>query len=202
MLDRAGFVGADGPTHHGLYDLTYLRMIPNMTIMVPRDGKELRAMMEKMCANVGQEGREGNRWFGAVAEAPAFFSIVTGKSNAWLEECLKEYRLRDKEYFDKEGSYLKEPESHAYYGMAIISLYQATGDEYFKKLAQKFMDIRGMPATGQRTWPKFAAQHRPVEKMNEPGGHAGSFGWFAAALVDVARSSLFFQSFTQPLSSI
>jgi len=46
MLDRAGFVGADGPTHHGLYDLTYLRMIPNMTIMVPRDGEELRGMME------------------------------------------------------------------------------------------------------------------------------------------------------------
>ena len=46
MLDRAGFVGADGPTHHGLYDLTYLRMIPNMTIMVPRDGKELCGMME------------------------------------------------------------------------------------------------------------------------------------------------------------
>ena len=46
MLDRAGFVGADGPTHHGLYDLTYLRMIPNITIMVPRDGGELRGMME------------------------------------------------------------------------------------------------------------------------------------------------------------
>jgi len=46
MLDRAGFVGTDGPTHHGLYDLTYLRMIPNMTIMVPRDGGELRVMME------------------------------------------------------------------------------------------------------------------------------------------------------------
>ena len=49
MLDRAGFVGADGPTHHGLYDLTYLRMIPNMTIMVPRNGAELRGMMELAC---------------------------------------------------------------------------------------------------------------------------------------------------------
>ena len=49
MIDRAGFVGADGPTHHGLYDLTYLRMIPNMTIMVPRNGAELRGMMEFAC---------------------------------------------------------------------------------------------------------------------------------------------------------
>ena len=46
MIDRAGFVGADGPTHHGLYDLTYLRMIPNMIIMVPRNGPELSNMIE------------------------------------------------------------------------------------------------------------------------------------------------------------
>tara|TARA_B100000700_G_scaffold327564_1_gene442494 strand:- start:2874 stop:4784 length:1911 start_codon:yes stop_codon:yes gene_type:complete len=46
MIDRAGFVGADGPTHHGLYDLTYLRMIPNMMIMVPRNGIELSDMIQ------------------------------------------------------------------------------------------------------------------------------------------------------------
>ena len=49
MLDRAGLVGADGPTHHGVFDLTYLRMIPNITIMVPRNGAELRCMMELAC---------------------------------------------------------------------------------------------------------------------------------------------------------
>ena len=36
-IDRAGFVGADGATHHGAYDLSYLRCIPNMTIMAPAD---------------------------------------------------------------------------------------------------------------------------------------------------------------------
>ncbi len=147
---------------------------------------ELREMMERMCSNIGKSIREGNEWFGAVPEAPAFLYLATGKKNDWLKEALKEYRKRDEEYFGTDGSYLKEPESHAYYGMAIVSLYQATGEEYFKNLAQKFMDIRGMPATGQRTWPKFAAQHKPVQEMNEPGGHAGSFGWFASALVDVA----------------
>lgn len=44
-LDRAGVVGEDGPTHHGLYDLAYLRNIPNLTIMVPADELELRQMM-------------------------------------------------------------------------------------------------------------------------------------------------------------
>ncbi len=45
VLDRAGLVGADGPTHHGTLDLTYLRMIPGMVIMAPKDEAELRDML-------------------------------------------------------------------------------------------------------------------------------------------------------------
>ncbi|MHB8929978.1 MAG: 1-deoxy-D-xylulose-5-phosphate synthase, partial [Melioribacteraceae bacterium] len=45
VLDRAGLVGADGPTHHGSFDLTYLRLIPNMIIMAPKDEAELRNML-------------------------------------------------------------------------------------------------------------------------------------------------------------
>ncbi|SHK93455.1 1-deoxy-D-xylulose-5-phosphate synthase [Selenomonas ruminantium] len=44
-LDRAGLVGADGPTHHGAFDLSYLRHMPNMTIFVPKDEAELRDML-------------------------------------------------------------------------------------------------------------------------------------------------------------
>lgn len=44
-LDRAGLVGADGPTHHGTFDMTYLRMIPDMIIMAPKDEAELRDML-------------------------------------------------------------------------------------------------------------------------------------------------------------
>jgi len=45
VLDRAGLVGADGPTHHGAFDLTYLRLIPGMIIMAPKDEAELRDMV-------------------------------------------------------------------------------------------------------------------------------------------------------------
>ena len=45
VLDRGGLVGADGATHHGTFDLTYLRCIPNMVIMSPKDEKELRDML-------------------------------------------------------------------------------------------------------------------------------------------------------------
>lgn len=44
-IDRAGLVGADGPTHHGLYDISYLRAVPNMIISSPLNEQELRDMM-------------------------------------------------------------------------------------------------------------------------------------------------------------
>lgn len=46
LVDRAGLVGDDGSTHHGLFDISYLRMIPNMTVMAPRDEYEMARMLE------------------------------------------------------------------------------------------------------------------------------------------------------------
>lgn len=44
-LDRAGIVGADGPTHQGMYDIAYLRCIPNMVLMAPKDEAEMQRMI-------------------------------------------------------------------------------------------------------------------------------------------------------------
>jgi len=44
-IDRGGLVGEDGPTHHGHFDITYLRSLPNMTFMAPKDENELRNML-------------------------------------------------------------------------------------------------------------------------------------------------------------
>jgi 1-deoxy-D-xylulose-5-phosphate synthase len=44
-MDRAGIVGADGPTHQGMYDIAYLRCIPNIVIMAPKDEAELQRMV-------------------------------------------------------------------------------------------------------------------------------------------------------------
>ncbi len=45
-MDRAGIVGADGPTHHGIYDMAFLRILPNMICMAPKDENELRHMLK------------------------------------------------------------------------------------------------------------------------------------------------------------
>ncbi len=54
VLDRAGIVGEDGPTHHGLFDLSYLRTIPSLVIMAPKDEDELRSMIK-----LGLDYKEG-----------------------------------------------------------------------------------------------------------------------------------------------
>jgi 1-deoxy-D-xylulose-5-phosphate synthase len=45
-MDRAGLVGADGPTHHGMYDLAYMRVFPNMIVMAPGDAKDIGPMID------------------------------------------------------------------------------------------------------------------------------------------------------------
>ena len=50
-IDRAGLVGEDGPTHHGVFDISYLRKVPGMTVLAPRDGRELERMLSYACTH-------------------------------------------------------------------------------------------------------------------------------------------------------
>jgi 1-deoxy-D-xylulose-5-phosphate synthase len=52
-LDRGGLVGADGPTHHGVFDFAYMRSMPNLAIMAPKDENELRHMLKTAVEHSG-----------------------------------------------------------------------------------------------------------------------------------------------------
>jgi len=68
-LDRGGIVGADGPTHHGLFDFSYLRHIPNLVIMAPKDENELQHMLKTAvccCQPVSLRYPRGNGWGGPL----------------------------------------------------------------------------------------------------------------------------------------
>ncbi len=52
-LDRAGLVGADGPTHHGVFDYSFLRHLPNMVVMAPKDENELQHMLKSAIEHPG-----------------------------------------------------------------------------------------------------------------------------------------------------
>lgn len=66
-LDRGGIVGEDGATHHGLFDLSYLRSLPNMVVMSPRDENELRKMLLTAVRHQGPIALRYPRGFGTGA---------------------------------------------------------------------------------------------------------------------------------------
>jgi 1-deoxy-D-xylulose-5-phosphate synthase len=70
-MDRGGIVGADGPTHHGLFDFSYLRHIPNLIVMAPKDENELQHMLKTaVCCGQPASVRypRGNGWKGMLDE--------------------------------------------------------------------------------------------------------------------------------------
>jgi 1-deoxy-D-xylulose-5-phosphate synthase len=84
-LDRAGLVGVDGPTHHGCFDLTYLRMIPNMVVMVPADGSELRLMTQFAYEHDGPIAMRYPRGKTAIWDENAAAPIQLGKGKVIQE---------------------------------------------------------------------------------------------------------------------
>lgn len=85
-MDRAGIVGADGPTHHGLLDISYLRGYPNITLMAPKDERELRDMI---LTSIETEGAAAIRYprgsgFGVDISAPPQ-KIEVGKAEILRE---------------------------------------------------------------------------------------------------------------------
>ncbi len=76
-VDRAGLVGDDGETHHGLFDVAYLDSVPNMTVLAPSSFAELEVMLERALFHLNgpvairyPRGGEG-RYFGTAGEEPA-----------------------------------------------------------------------------------------------------------------------------------
>ena len=80
-LDRGGLVGADGPTHHGVFDFAYMRSVPNMVIMAPKDENELQHMLKTAVEHAGPISLRyprGEGW--NVALDDEFHSLEIGKA--------------------------------------------------------------------------------------------------------------------------
>jgi 1-deoxy-D-xylulose-5-phosphate synthase len=84
-MDRAGLVGDDGPTHHGSYDISYLRAIPNIVVMAPRDEAMLVHMLRTAIAHEGPVALRYPRGAGVgvpLPEHPTEIRIGTGETLA------------------------------------------------------------------------------------------------------------------------
>ena len=84
-LDRAGLVGADGPTHHGLYDLVYLAALPGMVVMAPKDENELRHMLLTALEVGGPAAVRYPRGNGIGAPLEEFRKLEIGKAEILRE---------------------------------------------------------------------------------------------------------------------
>jgi len=84
-LDRAGIVGADGPTHHGLYDLVYLTALPGMTVMAPKDEAELRHMLYTALSVNGPAALRYPRGNGLGVPLEDFQQLEIGKAEILRE---------------------------------------------------------------------------------------------------------------------
>ncbi len=113
-MDRAGLVGADGPTHHGAFDLTYLRLIPGMVIMAPKDESELRDMLYTAVKyNSGPVALRYPRGTGLGVPLKENFDLIeigksedikTGKDIAFLAVgSMVDYALKASEILEGEG---------------------------------------------------------------------------------------------------
>lgn len=86
-LDRAGLVGEDGPTHHGVFDLSYLRQMPNMCVMAPKDEEELRHMLATAIALPGPAAVRYPRGAGLGVElSDSFEKLPVGKAEVLQEK--------------------------------------------------------------------------------------------------------------------
>lgn len=86
-LDRAGLVGEDGPTHHGVFDLSYLRQMPNMCVMAPKDEEELRHMLATAIAIEGPAAVRYPRGVGlGVPLTDSLETLPVGKAEVLQEE--------------------------------------------------------------------------------------------------------------------
>lgn len=85
-IDRAGLVGADGPTHAGAFDLSFLRCVPNMTVMAPADEDECRKMLTTAFKMDSPAAVRYPRGYGPGVEIEEdFSSIEIGKSRTMLQ---------------------------------------------------------------------------------------------------------------------
>ena len=107
-VDRAGFVGADGETHHGIFDATFLSDIPNMTVLCPASFTELRTMLRRGVFEIdgpvairyprgGEEGYRDDRSDGAFAELRAGDDITLCAYGTMINPVLDAAELLEKQ---------------------------------------------------------------------------------------------------------
>jgi 1-deoxy-D-xylulose-5-phosphate synthase len=162
-IDRAGLVGEDGPTHHGPFDISYLRCIPNLTVMAPKDEMELSSMLKTALQIKGPVTVRYPRGAGFGVELKAPEVIPIGKA-----EVLRQ---------GKDGLLL------ATGIMSTIAL-QAAGELSGKDLDLEVLNARFVKPLDEETIIQALKRHKKVITLEE-NVRDGGFGSLILELAEV-----------------
>ena len=140
-MDRAGLVGDDGPTHHGVFDIAYMRHIPNMTMLAPKDGPEFDLMLRYMI----QEHVVGSH-AGPIAiryprgNAPSIDWPVSGNSQSLTPNT--EYRTPSIEWGKAEVLMEGEDVALLAYGNMVAPAFEAAQTLQAEGVSVHFVNLR------------------------------------------------------------
>ncbi|MEZ4389385.1 MAG: 1-deoxy-D-xylulose-5-phosphate synthase [Candidatus Krumholzibacteriia bacterium] len=155
-IDRAGVVGEDGPTHHGVFDLTFLRMVPGMVVMAPSDENELRRML--VTALRRDDGPSAIRYPRGAAQG------VDMEAECLPLELGKARRLRE-----GDGLAILAVGSEVYPALEAAAILERRG------LAAEVVDMRFVKPLDHEVLADVWARHRLVLTVEE-NALAGGFG--------------------------
>ena len=164
-IDRAGLVGADGETHQGNFDLSYLTMMPNMTVMAPKNGRELEKMLE----------------FAVHAAGPCAIRYPKGSAYQGLEE------------FDSPVRFGKSEVLYRGENTAILSVGSMTQvcEQVYRELRNKgknptFVNVRFVKPLDTELLDELAKDHKLFVTVEENVKNGG-FGEHVAAYMEACH---------------
>jgi 1-deoxy-D-xylulose-5-phosphate synthase len=191
-IDRAGLVGEDGPTHHGVFDLAYLKMIPGLTVLAPADGEDLEEMLAAAIAYGAPVAIRYPRGFAEREEDPERGDFRIGQAQVrrrgkdlvlcavgtMLQKALQAAELLAKENifasvvnvrtvqpFDEE-LLLSLAKSHR----AVITIEEGNPGGFGSALLEKLAENNILVPFRSITLPPRFIEHGPVEKLREVYG--------------------------------
>ena len=172
FMDRAGLVGDDGPTHHGVLDLAYLLPIPGMTVLAPRDATELREMV---------------RWMAAYDDGPTAVRYPRGAGDDRLPESRSPIALGKAEILSRPA---RPQIAFLAYGSTVAAAWEAAGGLKEQGVEATVVNARFAKPLDEETILAVVREAGAVLVSEEAAPHGGLGDAVATLLREHGLSSL------------
>ena len=197
-IDRAGLVGADGETHQGIFDISYLRSIPNMTVMAPKNARELTEMLHFALQFQGPIAIRYPRGTAYRGFSEKQEPIEYGKAEILIEE-------PDQRIEGQTAEQIAEQTSEQTGKIALLALGSmvSTGEHIVEKMAKKGVKLSlvnacfAKPIDTEMLDKLSEKGYRKILTLEE-GVRAGGFGEAVLSYMEAHHKEIFVENITLP----